>query len=45
MSAVCQHRAMQICEGEGNNSTFKCPYHHWIYAEDGRLLGAGNGTN
>ena len=40
MSAVCQHRAMQICEGEGNSSTFKCPYHHWIYAEDGRLLGA-----
>ncbi|HBU03544.1 MAG TPA: (2Fe-2S)-binding protein [Acidimicrobiaceae bacterium] len=40
MSAVCQHRAMQICEGEGNNSTFKCPYHHWIYGQDGRLLGA-----
>ncbi len=40
MSAVCQHRAMQICEGEGNSTTFKCPYHHWIYASDGRLLGA-----
>ncbi|MFV2039099.1 MAG: Rieske 2Fe-2S domain-containing protein, partial [Acidimicrobiales bacterium] len=40
MSAVCQHRAMQICEGSGNDSTFKCPYHHWIYGLDGRLLGA-----
>ena len=40
MSAVCQHRAMQVCEGEGNDSTFKCPYHHWNYGLDGRLLGA-----
>jgi len=40
MSAVCQHRAMQVCEGEGNSSTFKCPYHHWNYGLDGRLLGA-----
>ena len=39
-SAVCQHRAMQICEGSGNNSKLKCPYHHWIYDLDGRLLGA-----
>jgi phenylpropionate dioxygenase-like ring-hydroxylating dioxygenase large terminal subunit len=40
MSAICQHRAMQVCEGEGNSSTFKCPYHHWTYGQDGRLLGA-----
>lgn len=40
MSAVCQHRAMQVCEGQGNDSTFKCPYHHWNYSLDGRLLGA-----
>ena len=40
MSAVCQHRAMQVCEGEGNSTTFKCPYHHWNYSLDGRLLGA-----
>ena len=40
MSAVCQHRAMQVCDGQGNSSTFKCPYHHWNYALDGRLLGA-----
>ena len=40
MSAVCQHRAMQVCDGSGNATTFKCPYHHWTYALDGRLLGA-----
>jgi phenylpropionate dioxygenase-like ring-hydroxylating dioxygenase large terminal subunit len=40
MSAVCQHRAMQLCEGSGNDSTFKCAYHHWIFGQDGRLLGA-----
>ena len=40
MSAVCRHRAMQVCDGQGNNTTFKCPYHHWVYALDGRLLGA-----
>ncbi len=40
MSAVCQHRAMQVCEGSGNDNTFKCPYHHWTYASDGKLLGA-----
>lgn len=40
LSAVCQHRAMQVCDGEGNCTTFKCPYHHWTYGLDGRLLGA-----
>jgi phenylpropionate dioxygenase-like ring-hydroxylating dioxygenase large terminal subunit len=40
LSAVCQHRAMAVCEGRGNDTTFKCPYHHWIYGLDGRLLGA-----
>jgi len=40
LSAVCQHRAMQVCDGSGNTRTFKCPYHHWTYALDGRLLGA-----
>ena len=25
LSAVCQHRAMQVCEGEGTDTTFKCP--------------------
>ena len=40
LSSVCQHRAQAICEGAGNSTTFKCPYHHWTYGLDGRLLGA-----
>jgi phenylpropionate dioxygenase-like ring-hydroxylating dioxygenase large terminal subunit len=40
MSAVCQHRAMLVAEGCGNTHGFTCPYHHWSYALDGRLVGA-----
>jgi phenylpropionate dioxygenase-like ring-hydroxylating dioxygenase large terminal subunit len=39
-SSVCQHRAMEVVEGDGNCGTFTCPYHQWIYGLDGRLLGA-----
>jgi len=40
LSAVCQHRGMVVAEGSGNCTKFTCPYHHWSYALDGRLLGA-----
>jgi phenylpropionate dioxygenase-like ring-hydroxylating dioxygenase large terminal subunit len=40
LSAVCRHRGMVVAEGEGNSTKFTCPYHHWSYALDGRLLGA-----
>ncbi|MBI1262570.1 MAG: Rieske 2Fe-2S domain-containing protein [Rhizobiales bacterium] len=40
MSAVCQHRAMLVAEGRGTAKSFVCPYHHWTYALDGRLIGA-----
>lgn len=40
MSAVCQHRAMLVAEGAGNARAFICPYHHWTYDLDGRLVGA-----
>jgi nitrite reductase/ring-hydroxylating ferredoxin subunit len=40
MSSVCQHRAMLVAEGSGNARGFLCPYHHWAYALDGRLVGA-----
>jgi phenylpropionate dioxygenase-like ring-hydroxylating dioxygenase large terminal subunit len=40
LSAVCQHRGMQVADGCGHSTTFRCPYHHWTYALDGRLLGA-----
>ena len=39
LSAVCQHRGMVVAEGSGNCNKFLCPYHHWSYALDGRLLG------
>jgi phenylpropionate dioxygenase-like ring-hydroxylating dioxygenase large terminal subunit len=40
LSAVCRHRGMVVAEGAGNATKFTCPYHHWSYALDGRLLGA-----
>lgn len=40
MSAVCQHRGMQLAEGSGNCQRLRCPYHHWVYGLDGRLMGA-----
>ena len=40
MSSVCQHRAMLVAEGRGNANSFMCPYHHWTYGLDGRLVGA-----
>jgi nitrite reductase/ring-hydroxylating ferredoxin subunit len=38
LSAVCQHRGMIVAEGSGNCNKFLCPYHHWSYALDGKLL-------
>ena len=40
MSSVCQHRAMLVAEGRGNARGFLCPYHHWTYGLDGRLINA-----
>ena len=46
LSAVCQHRGMQVADGDGNCTKFTCPYHHWSYGLDGRLLGApGDGAH
>jgi nitrite reductase/ring-hydroxylating ferredoxin subunit len=39
MSAVCQHRGMVLAEKAGNCARFTCPYHHWTYALDGKLVG------
>ena len=39
LSAVCRHRGMVVAEDKGHCTTFTCPYHHWIYNLDGRLLG------
>jgi phenylpropionate dioxygenase-like ring-hydroxylating dioxygenase large terminal subunit len=40
MSSVCQHRAMLVAEGRGTARAFRCPYHHWTYSLDGKLLKA-----
>jgi phenylpropionate dioxygenase-like ring-hydroxylating dioxygenase large terminal subunit len=34
---VCQHRGRPLKQGCGNVSQFRCPYHGWTYALDGRL--------
>ena len=39
LSAVCRHRGMVLAEGSGNCRRFTCPYHHWSYGLDGKLLG------
>jgi phenylpropionate dioxygenase-like ring-hydroxylating dioxygenase large terminal subunit len=40
MSTVCRHRAMLVAEGRGHANSFMCPYHHWTYSLDGKLIGA-----
>ncbi len=39
---VCQHRAHELLQGEGNARTIVCPYHAWSYEIDGRLKRARN---
>ncbi len=35
----CAHRGNRICNADGgNSSSFKCPYHGWIYANDGAVV-------
>ena len=39
---TCRHRGAQICtEGYGNFKRIVCPYHHWTYDLEGRLIAAG----
>ena len=37
---VCQHRAHELLEGNGNARVIVCPYHAWSYHDDGRLYRA-----
>lgn len=37
----CRHRGTEVChQDRGNASHFKCPYHGWIYKNDGDFVGA-----
>ena len=40
LSNVCRHRAGPVASGSGTCRAFRCGYHGWSYALDGRLLGA-----
>jgi choline monooxygenase len=37
---VCRHRAGPVAQGAGRCERFRCGYHGWTYAADGRLIGA-----
>lgn len=34
---VCRHRGAKVVEGCGEARSFRCPYHAWVYADDGGL--------
>ncbi|MYM64907.1 SRPBCC family protein [Pseudomaricurvus sp. HS19] len=39
---ACPHRGNVLCtEKHGSNARFTCPYHHWSFALDGKLVGVG----
>ena len=40
LSNVCRHRGTVLMDGRGNRQRLVCPYHHWSYDLDGRLVGA-----
>lgn len=36
----CRHRGSVVCRDDvGHSNYFRCPYHNWSYANDGRLVG------
>jgi nitrite reductase/ring-hydroxylating ferredoxin subunit len=41
MSNYCRHRGTEICQvDQGNAKYFRCPYHGWIYRNNGDWAGA-----
>lgn len=37
----CRHRGSRVCnEPSGNARSLVCPYHQWVYGQDGRLISA-----
>ena len=36
----CRHRGAVVCRDErGHSNYFRCPYHNWVYENDGKLIG------
>jgi benzoate/toluate 1,2-dioxygenase alpha subunit len=41
----CRHRGSVVCRMErGHSNFFRCPYHAWVYENDGRLVGVAMAT-
>lgn len=36
----CRHRGAKLLDGEGHCNTIRCPYHSWIYDNEGALVSA-----
>jgi benzoate/toluate 1,2-dioxygenase alpha subunit len=36
----CRHRGAVVCRDEkGHSNYFRCPYHNWVYENDGKCIG------
>jgi benzoate/toluate 1,2-dioxygenase alpha subunit len=41
----CRHRAAVVCREElGHSNYFRCPYHAWVYNNDGSIVGMAQAT-
>jgi phenylpropionate dioxygenase-like ring-hydroxylating dioxygenase large terminal subunit len=41
----CRHRGSVVCRVEaGHSNFFRCPYHNWVYRNDGALVGMSQGS-
>ena len=36
---ACRHRGARVAEGAGKNAAFMCPFHNWVYSNEGELTG------
>ena len=40
---ICRHRGSVVCRDErGNSRFFRCPYHSWVYRNDGAVVGVAD---
>lgn len=41
----CMHRGAVVCRSDrGHSNHFRCPYHNWVYRNDGTLVGMAQGS-